>query len=66
MAPWRSWRVTVNRQQKALATERRAQANSLVREVERLKAKLIGIGVSQKEIEEALTKRRGLKARLSQ
>ena len=56
----------VNRQQKALATERRAQANSLVREVERLKAKLIGIGVSQKEIEEALTKRRGLKGRLSQ
>lgn len=53
------------RQQKALATERRAQANQLVRDVERLKAKLVGIGVTQQEIDAALAKRRGRRGSVS-
>jgi len=39
---------------KALAAERREVANSLVRDVERLKAKLAGIGVPQEDIDDAL------------
>lgn len=50
--------VLQTRQQKEIATERRKLANNLVRDVERLKAKLIGIGVPEQDIEAALVGKR--------